>query len=209
MHDNPKAAAKAAKAYAKATRPWYKKKRFIIPVALIALIVLVAALGGGEETTAAADDTDTTSESSESTQSDDTSSAEVGSSDAPAPPGTPARNKSAQYTVDSVEVRDSLGDFGNPPAGKYVVVTLSIENVKDETIQMSMEDFVLEVDGTEIASSSEAWMLDNAISYEDISPGLTKQGTIVFDVKPELAGQGVIKAQAFISMDEPVYLSLQ
>lgn len=30
-HRNAKAEAKAAKAYAKATRPWYKKKRFILP----------------------------------------------------------------------------------------------------------------------------------------------------------------------------------
>ncbi len=39
--NNPKAAAKAAAAYAKATRPWYKKKRFMIPVA----VVIIAALG--------------------------------------------------------------------------------------------------------------------------------------------------------------------
>jgi hypothetical protein len=45
--DNPKAHAKAAKAYAKAERPWYKKKRFIIPLALAALLVIIAATSGG------------------------------------------------------------------------------------------------------------------------------------------------------------------
>lgn len=49
MSDNPKADAKAAKAYAKASRPWFKKKRFIIPLALLALIVVAQASksGGG------------------------------------------------------------------------------------------------------------------------------------------------------------------
>ena len=36
-HRNPKAEAKAAKAYAKAMRPWYKKKRVLIPAGFVAL----------------------------------------------------------------------------------------------------------------------------------------------------------------------------
>ncbi len=46
---NPKAEAKAAKAYAKATRPWFKKKRFIIPAVLL-LLLLFSKLGGGSDT---------------------------------------------------------------------------------------------------------------------------------------------------------------
>jgi len=38
---------KADKAYAKAIRPWYKKKRFIIPIALIAFFIVGSALSGG------------------------------------------------------------------------------------------------------------------------------------------------------------------
>jgi hypothetical protein len=41
-----KADAKAAKARAKALRPWYKKKRFIIPSALVGIIVIGAIAGG-------------------------------------------------------------------------------------------------------------------------------------------------------------------
>lgn len=65
---NPKAAAKAAKAYAKATRPWFKKKRFIIPIALVALAVIVPAMGG--EDTKPADDTAAVSEQNADTKSD-------------------------------------------------------------------------------------------------------------------------------------------
>lgn len=45
---DPKAAAKAAKAYAKATRPWYKKKRFMGPLALVAVVAIAAGGSGGE-----------------------------------------------------------------------------------------------------------------------------------------------------------------
>ena len=44
-----KAQAKAAKAYAKAQRPFWKKKRVLLPVALIALIVLIMAVSGGDD----------------------------------------------------------------------------------------------------------------------------------------------------------------
>ena len=46
---NPKAAAKAAKAYAKANRPAYKKKRFIIPAAIAAIAIASSAGGGGSD----------------------------------------------------------------------------------------------------------------------------------------------------------------
>jgi len=47
VRTNPKADAKAAKAYAKATRPWYKKKRFMLPLGLVLLMVAVSAGSSG------------------------------------------------------------------------------------------------------------------------------------------------------------------
>ncbi len=46
---NPKAAAKAAKAYAKASRPAYKKKRFMVPAAIVAIAIASSAGGGGSD----------------------------------------------------------------------------------------------------------------------------------------------------------------
>jgi len=46
---DPKAAAAAAKAYAKASRPWFKKKRFIIPGVFVALMVVASLTGGGDD----------------------------------------------------------------------------------------------------------------------------------------------------------------
>lgn len=44
---NPRAEHKAAKAYAKATRPWYKKKRWIIAIVVVIIIIAAAAGSGG------------------------------------------------------------------------------------------------------------------------------------------------------------------
>ena len=42
-----KAAAAAEKAYRKAQRPWFKKKRFVLPIAFLVLLILLVSLSGG------------------------------------------------------------------------------------------------------------------------------------------------------------------
>src|SRR5687768_8328776 len=44
-----KAMAKAEKAYRKASRPWFKKKRFILPIALVVLVALLQMTSGGDD----------------------------------------------------------------------------------------------------------------------------------------------------------------
>lgn len=48
-HQDAKAQAKAAKAYAKATRPWFKKKRFILGGLLVLVVAISAVSAGGED----------------------------------------------------------------------------------------------------------------------------------------------------------------
>ena len=50
-YKNAKANARAAKAYAKAQRPWFKKKRFIIPIAFVAISIIGGISGGGDDKT--------------------------------------------------------------------------------------------------------------------------------------------------------------
>ena len=54
---NAKAEAAAAKAYAKAQRPWFKKKRFILPLAFVAIMIVAGVSGGGDDTKTVATDT--------------------------------------------------------------------------------------------------------------------------------------------------------
>ena len=59
-HRAAKAEAKAAKAYAKAQRPWFKKKRFIIPLAFAVLMVIATATNSGGNSTDATTTTPST-----------------------------------------------------------------------------------------------------------------------------------------------------
>lgn len=63
---NPKADAKAAKAYAKASRPWYKKKRYWLLGFVLLIVIISAASGGGDVTETASDSGDTSSASDDS-----------------------------------------------------------------------------------------------------------------------------------------------
>jgi hypothetical protein len=47
---NAKAQAAADKAYRKASRPWFKKKRYVFPLILVAIIMISALANGGKRT---------------------------------------------------------------------------------------------------------------------------------------------------------------
>lgn len=136
-------------------------------------------------------------------------SGDIGTQEHPAPRGTAVQNKSDKYQIDNVQIRDDLGSFADKPQGKYVVITLTVENVKNSTVQISSDDFTLLVNGTQIDTSDQGFALDDGFSYDDLSPHLKRTGKIVFDVDPKYAGQGVLRAQAELSADEAVYLSLK
>lgn len=221
---DPRAAAKAAKAYAKAVRPWYKKKRWILTLAVVAIFGIAAATsdGSGGEVQASEAQTpegQSVSEEPVGTKADEKEpeeakpekNSQVGTKSNPAPLGTAVRNKSAKYQIHGVTTSDTVGPAGlkETAAGTFVIVDLSVTNVKDKTIQFSTNDVVLQVSGTEIEPDSAGFYLDDAFSFDDISPGLTKRGKVLFDVAPKDAGKGVIKAQAIFSLDEAVYLSLK
>lgn len=76
-----KADTKAAKAREKAMRPWFKKKRFMLPLVLLVLIVVGVGLSGGGE-----DDGDTDVASDDSGESEGNSNVESNSGNQDNPP---------------------------------------------------------------------------------------------------------------------------
>lgn len=95
---NPKADAKAAQAYAKATRPWFKKKRWIAAMVFGVFVILGAATSGGtsEDDTPAASDTssDTSSETSSEDEATEAKDEE---------PAKPKMTKSQENALRSAE----------------------------------------------------------------------------------------------------------
>lgn len=154
-----KAQAKAAKAYANAQRPWFKKKRFVIPGAVVALMVVIQMGGGGSEDPAVAASGDTNSAAvvdAESVEgSDDTGKKTKASPEKQAEPASePVEEEPKPQPVVkavAVDAADILKEFeGNEAAAdlKYEGKTLKVTgNVyKVDTEVWDEEQYVVQLD---------------------------------------------------------------
>lgn len=192
-----KAAAKAKaagdKAYAKAARPWWKKKRFVIPLGIIVIAVLATAAGGGgdDSTDVASNDTSNTG-----TTSDD-SADDTGADEAPAEDnapettgiGSPAGDGKFTFTVNSFECGETeVGEepFAEQAQGQFCLMDVRVENTGDEAQGFSgSNQYVYSESGTEYSASTEATFANNPDGdslFTEINPGNGVDGVIVFDV---------------------------
>lgn len=126
-----KAQAAADKAYRKATRPWFKKKRFLIPMIFVALMIITSIGNAGKEEPSAA--VNPASEASATAPA--APAAEAPAAEAPAA-AAPAQ---AATEVMAVEAAALLADFeGNEAAadakykGKVLQVTGNVSKVDTE-----------------------------------------------------------------------------
>lgn len=209
-YSDAKAQAKAAKAYAKAQRPWFKKKRFIIPIVLVVIVVLAQLTSGGEggaERVSASDDSD-------SSVSDDSDSSV--SKDNPLQVGETVSLEGTEYTVDGVRTEDAVGDefFREEASGKYVVVDITIENKKDETRVFSDEatKFISSDDKSYSTDFDATWALigddaDAVLLWEDMQPDLPMEGTLVFDVPEDRVSGGLLEVSDLFGAGE-AYIDL-
>ncbi len=223
------AQAKAAKAHAKRLRPWFKKKRFVAPLSLVALITVVTLANGGDTTTSATPAA--------------TPSAPAAAKAAPTPaakPATTADPKAAEATRATKPAADppasatigtavTSGDFevtitrvrpgvksvgteflSEKAQGRYVLVDLKATNSGDEAHYLLGSDItLLDARGREFSVDEMAsiYVSDNNPLLEEINPGNTSKGTLVFDLP-----KGVKATQAQISagglFDGPTVVNL-
>ena len=127
---NPKADAKAAKAYAKASRNWYQKKRWWAAGAL-ALIIIIGGMSGGGETTddqePAASDANTQSEPSEQPADDTAAEEEKAEEPAPEPAEPKAMKVPAKQILKDFEENEAAADAKY--AGKVIEVSGTISKI--------------------------------------------------------------------------------
>jgi hypothetical protein len=188
---NFKAEAKAAKAYAKAMRPWYKKKRVLIPAGFVILALAAsAASGSGSSTSNSSGSNTSVSTSAGHKSAADNTSGTVGQD---------VTNAGTTYKVTGVNVTDQLGDpeLGGARAdGKFVVVDLSLTNNKNETKTFLASTAKLVTrDGKEYDTSDDASMAlgDKSLLLKDIQPDLTTSGKLAFDVPPsKVSGSALV-----------------
>jgi hypothetical protein len=182
-----KAQAKAEKAYRKASRPWFKKKR-IWALAIILLIVLASCLsnmGGGSSTNASntnkADDAPTSTETS-TTAADAFPGAQ---------PSDVVGDAGATLTLGQVEVTSTGISEGDATLGSTLCSTATVVNNSDETIQFSSMDWKLQAPSGTILNAGFAGS-DNILNTGEIAPGGTSTGDVCFDAQTTEAGQYVV-----------------
>lgn len=183
------AEAKAAKAKAKALRPWFKKKRIIVPLALVVLIGLSNAMNGGNSGgTSGANGSDSTSEES--------------APEAMAKIGDTVTDGDWAFVVSKLKcgIKHVGSDFlGADAQGQFCVVNVSATNNGDSADYFSGSDHkIYDVNGAEYESDNSAWIyLDDNMLIDKVNPGNTAKGQILFDV-PESAELDYILMQSSI-----------
>jgi hypothetical protein len=201
-----RARALADKAHRKAMRPWYKKKRFILPLVLVALILLSQAFKGGG-------DTPTTAAPAASTSAEAPAASKAPASKAPASkaPAAPAAAKIGEkveagdwtFKVTKFECGiNKVGDqyVGKKAQGQFCKLNLNATNNGDSEGTVDENNLKLLADGKEFSSDSEASLYedsDSMLFLEGVNPGNTAKGLVIFDVPKKLKPTQVSLAGGF------------
>lgn len=167
-----RAEAKAAAARAKELRPWYKKKRFIIPgVIVLLIIIIVAANSGGDKTT------------------DKTATSDTGEKAAKvAGLNEPARDGKFEFVVKGIEcgkARVGSANFGKDAQGQFCFVSIKVTNIGNEPQSLFGDNQKLfDTQGREFSADSVAsiYVEESKAIYEEINPGNSLEGIIVYDI---------------------------
>jgi Domain of unknown function (DUF4352) len=172
-----KAQAKAEQAYRKASRPFYKKKRFIL-LAVIALIVIIAIAtsGGGSGSGGSSSSSDGGGSSS------DASAKAVGLNES-------VRDGKFEFTVNGVDCsKTTLGTdpISTQANGTFCLVSVHVQNIGDEAQTLdSMSQVAYDAQGKKYSTDTEAaFYLENAgdALFNQLNPGTSVDGTLVYDV---------------------------
>jgi hypothetical protein len=197
-----KANAKAEKARAKSLRPWFKKKRIIIPLILLVIIILAAASSGSDT------DTDTSANSDSTTETSQETNTTAGIGDA-------VRDGKFEFVVKSVDCGETVlgnNEFLQEEAqGEFCILDVTVKNIGDEPQTFFGSDqLVFNEAGQKYNNDSSAEFAldaDGDTWLEEINPGNSLAGKIVFDVPVDTK---LVKAELHDSaFSDGVEVSLQ
>lgn len=179
-----KAQAAAANAYAKSQRSWPARHKFLtgLGVVVVAGGVIIATQGGGSDATSPA-----------TSGSDKTASAPADKA-APAPAAksaglnTAVRDGKFEFTVTSMKCGvKSIGpaELTEKAQGQFCLAKIKVTNIGDEAQMFSGSDqFAFDAQGKKFSNSTAAEIsLPDAQTFlNNINPGNSVNGTVVFDV---------------------------
>lgn len=174
-HKSLKAEAKAAKAAAKQARPWFKKKRFVIPIGLLILVIGTQATGGGSSN-------DTANNQVEETVEPDTSEFD-------GKIGSKVADGKFSFVVSSIEcgIKEVGNEFLSQKAqGEYCAVEVKVTNTGDEAQYMFADNqYLFDEKGRKFSADSSASIYSGDsgdVWMTEINPGNSISGLLFFDV---------------------------
>ena len=192
--DNPrdaKAQAKAEKAYRKAQRPWYQKKRFLVPIGLVVLLVLVSALNGGGKSAPS-----TPAGSAPANQAPGGQAPAAQDPDAPpAFPGATADDTVAQAGApvdkDGLVLTSTAIKAGDSTLGKTLCTTVGYSNGTDKSVSFNGFDWKLQDPNGTILTMTIGGS-DDTLNSGELAPGGKVAGDVCFENKNAPSGQYVV-----------------
>ena len=184
-----KVEASIAKAKMKALRPWFKKKRFIVPIAFLLLIGVSQVAGGGKdksETSQSGSSDQTNNSNNNSTEDEKLSTSMPGI-------GDNAIDGELQFTVTDVKcgIEKVGGEYLNAePQGQFCKIGLVIENVGNESATMySSSQDLYDNKGRKFATDETAMIYsesENDTWLNEINPGNSVDGFLIYDVPKDV-----------------------
>jgi hypothetical protein len=197
-----KARAKAEKAYRKAQRPFWKKKRFILPALFLLLIVVIAATAGGGDKTGS-----TAGAGAGSAAGGAASGGTACAEDyADTQPKDVCADANGTVTLQGLTVTATpLKSTDNGIGGKSLCSEISLKNNSDESKDYNVFDFKIQTPSGDVSSMSSAG-IGSSLNSGTLVAGGTKSGKVCRDDATE-KGQYVViyKPNAFLD-DRAVWL---
>jgi len=169
-----KAAAKASKAYAKALRPWYKKKRFIFSGVIVLLIIIIAASAGAKKSNPGPAPTSGGNKNPAGCVAKPASYPDQQSTDCVALPNNTVALANTTVTATWTRSTGSLGE-------NFVCAAVTIKNHNSSTISYNdLFYWKLQTPSGKVEDSN-PFAATNALGSGDLVGGGTATGNVCFD----------------------------
>ena len=187
----------AAGTPAPADRPWFKKKRFMIPAGFAAFVVMVSALTGGGDEPVEASPAETpsvaatTGSTPPAAKPAATAAAKPAAKPAPkvAGVGSKVRDGKFEFTVKSVKcgiAKVGTSEYLQKKAqGQFCAVAMTVVNIGDEPQMMFADNqYAFDSKNRKLGADSEASIYDekSQVLWEEINPGNSVSGVVYFDL---------------------------
>lgn len=159
---------------------WFSRHKILSALLILVVIGIVVGASGGDSNTTNSNDT----KQAEQQETTKETTAKIGEA---------ARDGKFEFTVHGVNCeKTELGnDFLNKEAqGKFCIVDITVKNIGDKAQGLSdSNQYAYNAEGHKYSADSEAALyLDDSAAkiYEEINPGNTIKGKIIFDIPKDV-----------------------